>query len=167
MYINHIWFSHFRYLKLSSQSPYHLHHSSLITTTPLSSFPQSTTSPPSQKKHPLHHPIHHKQCRYPKTPESPTSSLATGAFPNSLPLYTTIFPLPLYRSSDPNSLIDTFVSSMFRVYAANHTPQPLIDGPGGLRENPAPHPMVVIGMFMYNLSDRSSVGARQDFEHKC
>ncbi|CAD6568943.1 MAG: hypothetical protein ASARMPRED_002230 [Alectoria sarmentosa] len=31
-----------------------------------------------------------------------------------------------------------------KVFAANHKPQPFIDGPGGLRENPAPHPVIVI-----------------------
>ena len=31
-----------------------------------------------------------------------------------------------------------------RAYAATHKPQPLIEGPGGLRANPAPHPFIVI-----------------------
>lgn len=31
-----------------------------------------------------------------------------------------------------------------KAFAANHTPQPLLDGPGGLRENPPPFPFIVI-----------------------
>ncbi|CAD6565715.1 MAG: hypothetical protein ASARMPREDX12_006735 [Alectoria sarmentosa] len=37
-----------------------------------------------------------------------------------------------------------------KVFAANHKPQPFIDGPGGLRENPAPHPVIVISSILFS-----------------